>query len=865
MELAPGTRLGQYEILAPLGAGGMGEVYQARDGRLGRDVAIKVLSGGVIGDAGRVARFEREARILASLNHPGIAAVYGFEEHEGTPFIVMELVPGETLAERMGSGGVPIEEALQIARQIADALESAHERGVVHRDLKPGNIKVTPEGRAKVLDLGLAKAFDVKSSDDMSQSPTMVLEQTRPGVILGTAEFMSPEQARGKSVDKRTDIWAFGCVVYEMLAGRRAFTGETITDVLATILNAEPAWDALPAATPLRVRELLRRCLQKDPNLRLRDIGEARIAIETAASELASGERRAPDLPRSRTPLIAAVAAAAIAVAVLWAWSARRGAVPASQLKPPTGRYLAVLFTDLSGLPRAQMYCDGLAATVRARLERFPSVQVTPPSSDTPLAPADEELRQIAKGLGATLLLRGTVQRLGEEVRVTYSMLEVVTGHQIAGGTVDGAAADLFRIQDQLAERVRIALDLRDEPSGTWGTALAAIEPAAARESYAEALGFLERYDKESSVDAAIEILERLSQQGSSSALVQAALARAYLYKYTLTQVTSWADRGMKAIDRAVAIDRTLPEVHATRGEILLKTGQPAEARDEFQKATEANPRSVDAVLGLARAYAGVGLDSEAERTFQRAIALQPLAWSVYNAAGSFYFRQGNYAAASRMFEKVVALMPDSTRGLNNLGAVYTQMGRQEAARQAYARSAAIKPNDGAYSNLGTLEYFEGRYADAAKAFESAARLTPSKALYWANLGDALRWATESRALATEAYRTAIRLAEGQLAVNPRDGALHTTLAICYAKTGDLPKAREHIRRALDLEPNNPDTFLQAAVVANLDNRTEEALRLIRRAVTSGFEAEQVRRDPEFRNLRDLPAFREALSPKAAA
>src|SRR5580765_1135363 len=256
MSLRQGTRLGSFEILGPLGNGGMGEVYRARDTRLGRDVAIKVLPETLAKDPARVVRFRREARLLASVNHPAIAAIYGVEDLEDVPCIVMELVPGETLAEKLTNGALSVEESLPIGRQIAEALEAAHEAGLVHRDLKPANIKVTPQGKVKVLDFGLAKVMETpSSSEELSSFPTQVAEETRPGVILGTLEFMSPEQARGKPVDKRTDIWAFGCVLFEMLSGVRPFAGETASDVIASVLTAEPEWRALRADTPPRIRE----------------------------------------------------------------------------------------------------------------------------------------------------------------------------------------------------------------------------------------------------------------------------------------------------------------------------------------------------------------------------------------------------------------------------------------------------------------------------------------------------------------------------------------------------------------------------------------------------------------------------------
>ncbi len=331
MTLVPGSRFGSYDILAPLGAGGMGEVFRARDRRLGREVALKVLPAGFAEAPDRVARFRREATLLASLNHPHIAAIHGLEEADGVVALALELVEGEDLAERLKRGPVPVEEATAIARQIAEGLEAAHERGIVHRDLKPGNIKLTRDDTVKILDFGLAKAVagDPAAGEDdlVSQSPTLSRQMTEAGFILGTAAYMSPEQARGRAVDKRADIWSFGVVLYEMLTGKRLFAGETITDVLAAVLRHDPDWNALPSVTPAPLKGLLRRCLERDPRKRMRDIGEARLVLEGSADTVAlaasglgidpAGATPAPVPARTgaRLPWIIAMASLLVAVA----------------------------------------------------------------------------------------------------------------------------------------------------------------------------------------------------------------------------------------------------------------------------------------------------------------------------------------------------------------------------------------------------------------------------------------------------------------------------------------------------------------------------------------------------------------------
>jgi len=309
MPLSAGTKLGAYEVLSAIGAGGMGEVYQAHDTKLGRDVAIKVLPAAFAHDPERLSRFQREAKVLASLNHPNIAHIYGLEENAGSSYLVMELVPGDTLADRIKrEGAYPVVEALAIEKQIAEALEAAHEKGIVHRDLKPANVKVTPEGKVKVLDFGLAKAFEGDNSNqDIANSPTVSAAPTMQGVILGTAAYMSPEQARGKQVDKRADIWAFGVVLYEMVIGEQLFTGETVSDTLAAVLRHDPDWSKVPA----RMQRLLRSCLEKDPKKRLRDIGDAGLLLQEAPGEPTDRQSSGGSSPR----WLWAVTAAACVVA----------------------------------------------------------------------------------------------------------------------------------------------------------------------------------------------------------------------------------------------------------------------------------------------------------------------------------------------------------------------------------------------------------------------------------------------------------------------------------------------------------------------------------------------------------------------
>ena len=381
MSLQTGSKLGSYEILSLIGTGGMGEVYRARDTKLGREVAVKVLPSTVARDSEKIARLRREARLLAAVNHPNIATLHGLEESDGVHFLVMELIEGETLAERIADGPLPLNVCLRLFQQIAEGLEAAHEKGIVHRDLKPANLKITPDDKPKILDFGLAKAFGAGS-----ESPTMTRQGTETGVILGTAAYMSPEQARGKTLDKRTDIWSFGCCLFESLSGRPVFLGETVSDTIARILQTEPEWSALPKATPHRISELLSRCLAKDSHERLHDIADVRIEIARALEEpQPKGDARGDGKTvLERTAVLAtafAVLATGIAVfSLMREIELVERPTTRSIMRPPSGERLETGFASVAVSPdgRYVAYLAGLQDSERLYLRAVDRLEAMP-------------------------------------------------------------------------------------------------------------------------------------------------------------------------------------------------------------------------------------------------------------------------------------------------------------------------------------------------------------------------------------------------------------------------------------------------------------------------------------------------------
>jgi len=587
MPFSAGSRIGPYEILAPLGAGGMGEVYRAKDVRLGRDVAIKVLPEAFAQDAARLARLEREARTLAALSHPNIATIFGLEDVGGAPHLVLELVDGETLAHRLRQGPLPVPEAIAICIQIAAAVEAAHERDIVHRDLKPGNVMVNAAGRVKVLDFGLAKSGTESGPDDLSRFPTRALAtgHTQAGVILGTAAYMSPEQARGLQIDRRSDVWSFGCVLYECLAGRAAFAGPTVSDTIARILEHEPDWGVLPLSTPVHVRALLRRCLQKEAAERPRDIRDVRLALEGAGAGVA------PDDASRETSI-------------------------------------AVLpFAHASG-PEDEHFADGITEDILNALSQFDGLRVAARTSSFAFKGRQEDLRLIGEKLNVAMLLEGSMRRAGNRLRITVRLVKAADGYQLWSERYDREMADVFELQDEIANAVAAKFKL---------ILAVGTERARARRGTRS----LEAYDlfhkgralqvrRGQGVIEAIACFEQAIAIDPDYADALATMSDSYrlMATYGMAPPDEVMPKAKAAAQRALALDADVAEAHATLADIHAQYDRDYRgAERSWQRAIAIDPRHTRARCERALWSFGFGglSDDEATSEMRRAIDDDPL------------------------------------------------------------------------------------------------------------------------------------------------------------------------------------------------------------------------------------------------
>ncbi len=695
----------------------MGEVYLAEDTKLGREVAIKVLPEELAADPERLARFEREARALAALNHPNIASIHETGHDGDTHFLVMELVPGDTLAERLATGPLPVGEALRYARGIARALEAAHARGVVHRDLKPLNVKITPDGEVKLLDFGLAKVLADPRPGGTEEERTLLAESelTATGTVLGTTSYMSPEQIRGEAIDHRTDIWAFGCVLFEMLSGSRPFDRGSSPDTLAAILREEIDLEELPEETPGGIRALVERCLRKRTDRRLQHIADARIEIEEALvgrahgpASSASGARSASartgvgDPGGARRPWKLALAALAVIAALVALWQL----VPSEPSRPITERTIAVLpFTTL-GQSEASVFTEGIHGDMLTKLSKIPDLQVTSRNSVMQFRDAATPIPEIARRLDVAWILQGEVQEIGGQVQVNARLVDARNDRQVWAESYQRelTAENLFQIQGDLTRQIvdQLAVQLSPEQQRTVDWA-----PTGNLDAYRLYVQGRALLDPRTERDLArsVEYFRLAIDQDGLYALAWAGLANALTLQgfYDYEPLDDVLPEALAAAERAIALDPDLAEGHASLGIVLSLERKGPEAVEALRRSVDLNPGFAPAHAWLGWVQDLLGRPEEARAALRRAIELNPLSPAYRAYLAEALMATGDYERAIEQGRRARELEPDYALGHFMEGVALLQAGRAEAAARSLERSLELALPEGEPSRQQVL------------------------------------------------------------------------------------------------------------------------------------------------------------------
>lgn len=859
LTIRAGEQIGPYEVVAPLGVGGMGEVYRARDPKLGRDVALKILPEDLASHPDHLRRFEQEARAASALNHPNIITVYDIGRSAPLTWIAMELVEGQDLRAMLDAGALPPKQALRIAVKMADGLAAAHDRGIAHRDLKPENVMVTGDGLLKILDFGLAKQSGLLAPNDAT------VPQTSPGAVFGTVGYMSPEQASGKETDYRSDQFSFGTILYELLTRRRPFDRETTPETMTAIIREEvQPLSELDPLIPPELERIVDRCLAKDRRERYastRDLAHDLREVRDSLSHRSHPSHRSHAGVQPRPSRFATLA---VSLAVLLAVSLGVSVFQLTRAtkEPPKalGGSLAVLpFRDLSGTTDGSVLAGGMTATVTSRLGSLRELHVIPALHDEIIAPGSD-WRRIAAGRGAVLVLQGTLARAGNDLQLDLELDDVREGKKIATRRVAGSLDRLFTMEadaaDAVASAIGLAIPDRDVTARLDGSD---------QRKLVEALGLLERLKDQAAIDGAITRLEELLAHARDSALINSLLGKAYLLRYRDTRQSAFLEQASVFAERAVRLDASSANAQVTLGELRQSQGRIEEAESAFFRALQLRPGMPEAILGAANACAAAGRGAEAEKLYSQLLTLRPAWLPAYGHYGAYCFAHGQYEKARQLFEKMTILVPDAPRGHNNLGVALHALGRYEDAIRTYEKSIRLAPTSESYSNLGTCQFFLARYDDAARSFERAVKLSPEDYLLWSNLADAYRWTSRDSLRARQSYERVIVLGRKALEANARDAFARAVVATSLGKTGHVREAKKEIREALKADPTDANALYCAAVVASLAGESDAALVWLRRAIAAGYIAHDAARDPEFASLRRRPDFDQVLRSSKAA
>jgi TolB-like protein/tetratricopeptide (TPR) repeat protein/tRNA A-37 threonylcarbamoyl transferase component Bud32 len=841
----PGAVIGRFEILREIGGGGFGVVYEARDQKLHRSVAFKLVRPGRL-ELGEDL-LAREAEVVAQLSHPNLVTLFDVGRCDHGPYLVLELLRGETLHERRRSGPLPLAEAVHVAAEIARGLAHAHGKGVVHRDLKPSNVFLCEDGRVKLLDFGMARAFG------------------RRRVSGGTPAYMAPEQWREAPEDERTDVYALGVMLFEMLAGELPFPGDdrgkaTLSDRKAPPLDV-PASSALGG--------LVARMLEKDATARPRDGDEVLRALSPIEAELRPSEgggRTGPPPPRVRRPgrvrwLATGAVVLAVALGVLSAWKAgwlRRPAAPAR------ARAIVVLpFANLSGSAENEYFSDGLTEEILNLLNRLRELRVAARTSSFYFKGKNVEIADVARRLGVDVVLEGSVRRDRDRVRIAAELVDARSGFHIWSQTYDRKIEDVFAIQEDIARQVVGGLEIvltrasEGELRKPRGASLEAYD------LYLRGRAQLRLERSAQTLDRATALLEQAVAADPGFAKAYAGLCETWLIRYEVGHAAESFDRAERACATALGRDPGAGEVQLALGNLNLLSGRYAKAEEDFGRAAELPDAEVDALLGLARTYLSERRFAEAEATFDRAVRLDPGYWRVHLFEGNYLLQVGRYAEAAQSYAQEIARTPEDPRAHSNLGVAYYRAGDFEKAAQAWKASLELSPTSFAYANVGTISFYLGRFGEAAAMYERAVELAPKDHRNWGALGDAYAAAPGGEPRARAAYEKAIELCKERLRVNAADSSAIAELAHYHASLGHAKEARQLAAEALKVDPDSAYVHYNAALVNAHLGQPDAALDEIERAIAHGYQRNLLPRDPGLEPIRGRPRFQALASPPA--
>jgi serine/threonine protein kinase/tetratricopeptide (TPR) repeat protein len=862
--LTPGQDFGpRYRIESLLGQGGMGRVYKAYDKDLDRIVAIKVVRQGALSESDALKRFKQELLLASKISHKNILRIHDMGDVGGIRFISMAYVEGPDLHHIISDNPkMPLDRVLNFARQFAEALAAAHAEGVIHRDLKPQNILVGKDDQIYVSDFGLAKSFEEGA-----------VAMTKTGAFLGTPRYMSPEQVEGKPADHRSDLYAYGLILYELVTGDVPFTGESTLKVMYQRVQEKPKSPKLvnPDLPNWLVRVILH-CLERAPEARYQNAYEI-LADLQGGSRSGSAVSRAgsqtvviqiPEFAQRRwTWWVAGGVALLLLLLVippvrhLIFHSGGGGGTGTSAVSgvPPlsTGRYVAVLPLQVLGdQARLGYLAQGIQEALSAKLFELKDVHVT---STDEASKADQSLPlpKIGRNLGANLLVLGTLQGSGDKVRIVVKVEDVADGKGVWSKEFDGVTDDLFTLEDEIYTQVVSALNVSPSNEETANAEARPTENIAAYDLYLRGQSSLRKYDSKD-IQVALDYFNQALKADHTFALAYTGIASASLRMYGNNKEGFWIQKAVGAAQQAEQLNDKLPEVHSTLGGVYIALGKNSEAVAELKRAISLAPNSDQVYRRMGSAYLAMGQATPAIEAFQKAIQLNPYYWVSQNELGDAYYQLGNYPKALEAFQQVTVLEPDINVGYENVGNIYLQEAKYQDAIPYFQKALQVEPYWSTYSNLGTAYFFLKQYTNSTAMYEKAVELNPNDTLTLVNLADSYRGAGEQDK-ARKTYERAINAGFNELRTNPQDAGVMDQMAASYAKTGNAQQADTFIRRARAIDKNNVNYIYDEAKIDALLGRKSEALGLVREALEKHYPAQFAAGDPDLQSIQGDPAF----------